>query len=168
MITKKRNNLIAMFYVFVRTFVLIFVGWWKKFVLSIFETILGKCFVKDQKYFRGTCCFSISENLLTIHITYAENGLMKTLIFYGTPLTLGFQNYVKLSQKILITIIIIEITDCRVQKALKFGCDVLRFRQNFCSDFCRMMEKCVLPIFGTFLKKCFVKDQNIFEGLVVF
>ena len=83
MITKKRKKLVAMFYVLVRTFVLFFMGWRKESVLPIFETFLQKSFVKDQKYFRGTCCFSISENLLKIHLTYAENGLVKTDVFLG-------------------------------------------------------------------------------------
>ena len=67
----------------------------KKSVLPIFETFLQKSFVKDQKYFRGTCCFSISENLLTIHLTYAENGLVKTDVFFGTPLTCAYAGGVK-------------------------------------------------------------------------
>ena len=55
----------------------------KKSVLPIFETSLQKSFVKDPKNFRGTCCFSISENLVTIHLTYAENGFLKLAVFFG-------------------------------------------------------------------------------------
>ena len=58
----------------------------KKCVLPIFATFPKKYFVKDQKCFRGTCCCLISGNLLTIYLTYAENGLVKTNVFWGTPL----------------------------------------------------------------------------------
>ena len=54
---EKRKNLVAMFYVLVRTFASFFVGWWKKSVLPIVETFLQKSFREDQKFFRGTCCF---------------------------------------------------------------------------------------------------------------
>ena len=80
---KKWKNLAAMFYVFIRTFVLIFFRWWKNSILSICETFLKKFFVKDQKHFKGTCCFSISKNLHTIHLTYEENRLVKTVVFLG-------------------------------------------------------------------------------------
>ena len=83
---KKFRKLVAMFYVLVRTFVLFFMELRKQSVLLIFETFLQKSFVKDQKNFRGTCCFSISENLVTIHLTYAENGFVKLAVFFGTPL----------------------------------------------------------------------------------
>ena len=50
------------------------------------------------------------------------------------------------------------------QKTQNFGCDALRFRQNFCSDFSRKMKSCVLLIFGTLYKKHVVKDQNYSTG----
>ena len=55
------------------------------------------------------------------------------------------------------------------EKTQKCGCDVLRFGQNFCSDFCRMMKKnSFYSYLRQFTENILKKIKNILEGLVVF